>query len=398
MTAQRQPFPSKRLPYDGVAVCAPVTVPYARFSIESPQWWIGRALRMLVDATGLSPKEIDGLSISSFTLAPDSAVALTQHFGLCVRWLDTVPLGGVSGVAALRRAARAVQSGDASIVACVAGDTNDVGSFRRTLENFSRFNQDAVYPYGAGGANASFALIARNYMRAVGATREDLARIAVSQRTNAMRNPHALMRSPLSTEQYMAARAIAEPIHLYDCVMPCAGAEAFLVMRADIAAALNLPFATVLGTIERHNAYAEDAMQVRGGWAMEIDELYGTAGKTPADIDVIFTYDDYPVISMMQFEDLGFCAKGEGPAFVRAHDLTIDGDRPHNTSGGQLSAGQAGAAGGYIGMTEGLRQVLGSAGPTQVASARTALVSGFGMINYDRGLSSGATILAGPGA
>ena len=139
-------------------------------------------------------------------------------------------------------------------------------------------------------------------------------------------------------------------------------------------------------------------MQVRGGWAMEIDELYDMAGKTPADIDVIFTYDDYPVISMMQFEDLGFCGKGEGPAFVRAHDFTIGGDRPHNTSGGQLSVGQAGAAGGYLGMTEGLRQVLGGAGPTQVASARTALVSGFGMINYDRGLSSGAAIIAGPGA
>ena len=396
-----RPSPSskpRRLPYDGVAVCAPVTAPYVRFSIESPQWWIGRALRMLVDATGLSPRQIDGLSLSSFTLAPDSAVALTQHFGLCVRWLDTVPLGGVSGVAALRRAARAVQCGDASIVACVAGDTNGVDSFRRTLENFSRFNQDAVYPYGAGGANASFALIARNYMRTVGASREDLARIAVSQRANAMRNPFALMRSPLSIEQYMAARPIAEPIHLYDCVMPCAGAEAFLVMRDDIAASLNLPHARVLGTIERHNAYAEDAMQVRGGWAMEIDELYDMAGKTPADIDVIFTYDDYPVISMMQFEDLGFCGKGEGPAFVRAHDFTIDGDRPHNTSGGQLSVGQAGAAGGYLGMTEGLRQVLGSAGPTQVASARTALVSGFGMINYDRGLSSGAAIIAGPGA
>ena len=100
-------------------------------------------------------------------------------------------------------------------------------------ENFSRFNQDAVYPYGAGGANASFALIARNYMRTFGARREDFGKIAVAQRSNALRNPHALMKAPLTIEQYMSARPIADPIHLFDCVMPCAGAEAFLVMGEE---------------------------------------------------------------------------------------------------------------------------------------------------------------------
>ncbi len=389
---------SRRAGYDGVVVCAPVTVPYAHYSIESAQWWLGQALRGVVAASGISASQIDGLSVSSFTLAPDSAVGLTQHFGLCVRWLDTVPLGGVSGVAALRRAARAVQGGDANIVACLAGDTNQVDTFRRTLENFSRFAQDAAYPYGAGGPNASFAMIARNYMREYGVTREDLAPIAVSQRANALRNPNALMKTTLSTAQYMAGRAIADPIHLFDCVMPCAGAEAFLVMRADLAARAGLAGARVLGTIERHNAFADDPVQVRGGWAMDIGELWDMAGVTPSDIDVLLTYDDYPFVSMMQFEDLGFCGKGEAAAFVRGHDLTIDGDFPHNTSGGQLSMGQAGAAGGYLGMTEALRQVLGQAGPTQVAGARTALASGFGMINYDRGLSSGAAILAGCGA
>ena len=386
-----------RLPYDGVVVTTPVTIPYERFSIETAQWWIGRALKALVGAAGIAPGEIDGLSVSSFTLAPDTTIGLTQHFGLCVRWLDTIPLGGVSGVAAVRRAARAVQCGDAGIVACIAGDTNQVDSFRRTLENFSRFSQDAVYPYGAGGANASFAMIAAAYMRHVGATREDMARIAVSQRDNALRNPHALMKSPLTVAQYMAARPIAEPIHLYDCVMPCAGAEAFLVMRADVAAGFGLAGARILGTVERHNAFAQDVTQVRGGWAMDIDELYGMAGRGPAEMDVVLTYDDYPVITMMQLEDLGFCRKGEGPAFVRSHDLTIGGDFPHNTSGGQLSMGQAGAGGGYLGLTEALRQVLGTAGPTQVPGAATVLASGFGMINYDRGLSSGAAILARAG-
>ncbi|AND88827.1 MULTISPECIES: thiolase family protein [Bradyrhizobium] len=387
---------SLRTPYGGVVIAAPVTIPYVRYSIESAQWWIGRALSALVAQAGIKASDVDGLCVSSFTMGTDSGIGLTQHFGLCVRWLDTIPLGGASAVAGLRKAARAVQAHDADIVACVAGDTNHVDSFRLTLENFSRFNQDAVYPYGAGGANASFALIARNYMRTFGVTREDVGRIAVAQRANALRNPHALMKAPLTLEQYLAARPISDPIHLFDCVMPCAGAEAFLVMREDTAASLGLPAARLLSTIERHNAFADDPMQVRGGWAMDIGELYAMAGVKPDDLDVVQTYDDYPVITMMQFEDLGFCKKGEGAEFVRQHDLTIDGDFPHNTSGGQLSAGQAGAAGAYLGLVEGLRQVLGTAGSTQVRNANLALASGFGMINYDRGLASGAAIFAGP--
>src|SRR5262249_34565775 len=106
------------------------------------------------------------------------------------------------------------------------------------------------------------------------------------------------------------------------------------------------------------------------------------------------TYDDYPVISMLQFEDLGFCGKGEGPDFVRSHDLTNHGSFPHNTSGGQLSVGQAGAAGGYLGLVEAIRQLTGAVLGEPVRDARSGLVSGFGMTNYDRGLSSCASILA----
>src|SRR6201997_467126 len=152
-------------------MAAPVTIPYARYSIESAQWWIGRALGALVAQAGIKASDIDGLCVSSFTMGPDSGIGLTQHFGLCVRWLDTIPLGGASAIAALRRAARAVQARDADIVACVAGDTNHVDSFRKMLSTFSRFAQDAVYPYGSGGANASFALITKHYMNSYGAKR-----------------------------------------------------------------------------------------------------------------------------------------------------------------------------------------------------------------------------------
>jgi acetyl-CoA acetyltransferase len=381
--------------YDGVAVAVPVTVPYERYSTRTAHWWIARALGRLTAAAGLKPRDVDGLCVSSFTLAPDTAVGLVQHLGLTPRWLDHVPMGGASGIVALRRAARAVQAGDAEVVACVAGDTNHVDSFRQLLSSFSRFAMDASYPHGGGGPNAAFALLTDAYMRATGATRADFGRLAVAQRANALAFPHALMKSPLTLEQYLAARPISDPIHLYDCVMPCAGAEAFLVLSEARARDLGLTAARILGTIERHNAFPEDPIQLRGGWAADADDLWSMAGMAPSDVDVVETYDDYPVIVMMQFEDLGLCPKGEGPAFVRANDFTVGGSVPHNTSGGQLSVGQAGAAGGYLGLVEAIRQVTGSALGGQVANARTALVGGFGMINYDRGVCSAAAVIGG---
>lgn len=382
-----------RQSYDGVVVTAPFSMPYQRYSTDTAHWWIAKALRGTLDAAGLKPLEIDGFTVSSFTLFPDTAVGLTQHLGICPRWLDHIPMGGASGIVAVRRAARAVQMGDADIVACVAGDTNHIDSFRQMLSSFSRFASDASYPYGYGGPNANFALLTDRYMQEYGATREDFGKICVAQRDNALKNPNALMKKPLSLDAYLNARPISDPIALFDCVMPCAGSEAFLVMTEEEACQRHLPFARIGGTIERHNAHSEDAIQLRGGWTMDIDELYDMANCTPEQIDLLQTYDDYPVISFMQIEDLGFCRKGHAAQFVRDHDLTIEGDFPHNTSGGQLSAGQAGAAGGFLGLVEAVRQVTGQAGPTQVKGARRAMTSGFGMINYDRGVCSGAAIL-----
>jgi acetyl-CoA acetyltransferase len=383
--------------YEGIVVAAPVTVPYVRYSIRSAHWWLARAFALLLQESSLKKEDVDGLTVSSFTLAPDTAIGFTQHIGVSPRWLDHIPLGGASGVVALRRAARAVQTGDAGIVACIAGDTNHVDSFRLTLANFSQFARDAVYPYGAGGPNASFAFLTAYYMRMHGATPEDFGKLCVAQRANALKYEQALFKKPLTLEEYLSARLIAEPLRLFDCVMPCAGAEGFLVLTEERARALKIPYAHLLGTIERHNAFSADPVQMRAGWALERDALYEQAGCGPQDMDFVQTYDDYPVISLMQLEDLGFCGKGEGAAFVRGHRFTWDGDFPLNTCGGQLSAGQAGAAGGFLGMVEAIRQLTGQAAGRQVRKgnrdASRGLVSGFGMINYDRGLGSGAAIL-----
>jgi len=384
-----------RMGYEGIVVAAPVSVPYQRYSPEPAHWWLARVMAGLAEKSGLGPDNIDGLCASSFTLFPDTAVGLTQHFGLTLRWLDHVPTGGASGVVTLRRAARAVQSGDANIVACIAGDTNHVDSFRAMLTSFSRFSQDASYPYGSGGPNASFALMTENHMATYGTRREEFGKLCVAQRDNALRYPQALMKKPLTLDDYMNARLIADPIRLYDCVMPCAGGEGYLVMREDEAKALQLPYAHILSTIERHNAFPDDPIQYRGGWALDVDEFWDLSGIQPEDVDLLQTYDDYPVISMMQIEDLGFCKKGEAGEFVKANTFTVDGSFPHNTSGGQLSVGQAGAAGGFLGLVEAIRQITGGAVHNAVPDAKIAAVSGFGMINFDRGLCSAAVLLQG---
>lgn len=379
--------------YEGVVVTAPVSVPYERYSPEPAHWWLARVLSDLGKQSGLGADDVDGLCVSSFTLFPDTAAGLTQHFGLTPRWLDHVPTGGASGVITLRRAARAVQSGDASVVACISGDTNHVDSFRAMLTTFSRFSQDASYPYGSGGPNGSFSLMTSRYMDTYGVRREDFGKLCVAQRDNALRYPHAMMKKPLTLDEYMSARLIADPIVLYDCVMPCAGAEGYLVMREEDARAQNLPYAHILSTVERHNSYPDDPVQIRGGWALDKDEFWSMAGIGPGDVDLLQTYDDYPVISAMQMEDLGFCEKGSVSEFIRSNTFTYDGTFPHNTSGGQLSVGQAGAAGGFLGLVEAIRQLTGGAEQNAVPDAQYAAISGFGIINFDRGLCSGAAIL-----
>ena len=377
--------------FDDIVLTCPVTEPYTRRSDRSATWWLGRVLARLLQASGLAKAAVDGFCLSSFSLAPDGPAPFMQQVGASPRHFDWIPTGGACGVMAARRAARAVQNGDASIVACLAGDTS--GSFRDLLESFSTWSRDAVWPYAAGGPNASFSLITDAYMRANGATREDFGHLAVSQRQNAVANEQALFRKPITMADYLAARPVSPPIHLLDCVMPCAGADGFLVMTRGRAASLGLPHVRLLAAIERHNAYPDDPVQRRGGWAMDREALWAQAALGPADMDLVQTYDDYPVISMLQFEGLGFCAEGEAARFLRARDLTVAGDLPHNTGGGQLSGGQAGASGGYLGLVEAMRQLTGMAPGRQVARARHAVVSGFGMINYDRGVCTAAVVL-----
>jgi acetyl-CoA acetyltransferase len=375
-------------------------VPYQRSSEQGAAWFIGRALADMLRICNMDKSAIDGLNVSSFSLAPDTVSGLAEHFGMELSWAEQIPLGGASGVVAMRHAARAIQAGDAEMIACIGGDTAKPEGFTELVSQFSNFTIDAAYPYGAAGPNGAFSLITQHYMDQNGTRREDFGRIAVSQRYNANHYADALFHSkPLDMRTYLDAPAIAGPVHLFDCVMPCAGADGFLVTTVDRAKSLAQPWVEIVSSAERHNAFASDPVQFRSGWSKFRDSLYEAAALGPSDMNFLQTYDDYPVISMLQMEGLGFCEQGAATDFVRNTDFNFDGQGlPHNTSGGQLSVGQAGAAGGFLGLVEAIRQLARQAVDNQVLDANAGLVSGYGMVNYDRGLCSSAAILCGGGA
>jgi acetyl-CoA acetyltransferase len=168
--------------YAGVALVAPTTFGYAKNSPRGAAWFIGRTLQQMLAATGLEKQAVDGFAVTSFSLGADSTIALTQNFQISPRWIEQVPYGGASGIIALRRAARAVQAGDASIVACIGGDATAHVPFASIAGEFSNFTIDASFPYGGGGPNTAFALITQNYMDQYNARREDFGRVAVAQR------------------------------------------------------------------------------------------------------------------------------------------------------------------------------------------------------------------------
>jgi acetyl-CoA acetyltransferase len=383
----------KRKPrdYSGIAVTVPVSVGYSRTSRRTMPWFLGRALGELIRRSGVRKSEIDGLAVSSYLMAPDNGASLTDMFGLSTRFLIDFPYGGACGVIAIKRAARAVQDGDAEIVACIAGDIAPQGYGFNAA--FSTFSRDHVYPNGGGGMNAVFSLITAHYMNAFGAMREDFGRICMAQRANSAGHPLALFRQPLTMDAYLNARLICDPIGLFDCVPRVCGAEGFMVMTEDRARSLGLPYVLIAGAVERHNAYADDPVISHFGVAAETPELYAQAGIGPEAIGFVEAYDDYPVMVMLELEALGFSKPGEAIRLVREKALTIGGDLPVNTSGGMLSLGQAGAGAGFLHINEAIGQLTGRPLGRAVEGAEYGLVSCLGTVNYDRGLCTGAIVL-----
>jgi acetyl-CoA acetyltransferase len=338
-------------------------------------------LRVLVSA-GIRRDEVDGLGVASFTLAPDRAVDLAWKLGLRPRWLMDDGNGGASGIQLLQHALRAVEAGDASTVVLLSGDHFGASEFKHLLDNYNRTTAHYLAEIPYGGPNVLFAMLTQRQMAEHGLEREDYGRLVVSQRRWAGLNPGAVYRTPLTLEEYLAAPVVAEPLHRFDCPPVVSGAEALVVRASGEGVRVR-----ALRAMHNHDGHEGDGL--RTGIADFAGDLWSDAGVAPGEMDVVSVYDDYPAVALAQLADLGY-ADGDLPRFLRR----LEEERlPVNTSGGQLSAGQAGASGGMIGLVEAVGQLRGRAGERQIDDARLAVVTGYGMVLYRYGACSNAVVL-----
>lgn len=371
------------------------------FHLEQVAELAGQAL---ADA-GLELRDLDGLAVhgQQFHEAGMFVPAMIgEHLGVRLDFAEVIDLGGASSVGAVWRAAAAIELGLCSTVLCViparmaptaAHDDHMIQVMKESRfgghsTRYGAPEAEMDLPYGHMAQNTGYAMIAQRYAALHGYDARAVARIAVHQRFNACHNPDAIFHGqPISVDDVLASRMVAEPLRMLEIVMPVAGGAAVVVTRGDIAARCRHRPVHVVGCGEHVHSksptYADDMLDTPIGPASR--KAFAMAGVRPADVDMAQIYDCYTITVLLTLEDAGFCAKGQGMAFVREHDFTFRGDFPMNTHGGQLSFGQSGTAGGMSQVIEAVHQVQGRAGERQLARHDLAYVSGTGGVMSEQG-------------
>jgi acetyl-CoA C-acetyltransferase len=339
------------------------------------------AAEAIADA-GLEKKDIDGLLVGMASADPGMIYpsAIGELFDLRPRMLNVLDIGGASGAGMIWRAAAAIDAGMCNAVLCLTADLNKMGRRRPPMISLMH---EFESPYGAVGANCGYALIAQRHMAVYGTKPEQMAKVAVDQRQNALRNPLAVFNdTPLTIDDVLNSRYICEPLHLFEIVSPMSGGAAVIVASPEIARRAKHPPAWLLGAGEASDrcsiTYAPEITE--SAVKPAADTAFKMAGVERKDIDLVCPYDCYTITVLVTLEDAGFCKKGQGGPFAMDHDLTYSGDLPCNTHGGQLSFGQPGLAGGMSHVTEAIRQLMGRGEARQVKDARLAFVNGNGGI------------------
>lgn len=344
---------------------------------------LAQAARLALEDAGLEPGDVDGLGVASFSLAPDHAIDLAVRLGLRIRWLMDSRTGGASAIDMLQHGRRAIEAGDARVVLLVAGDALRSADFRALVDTYNVATRDHLAPIPHGGPNSLFALLTRRHMERYGLERADYGRLVRTQRGWAARNENALYRKPLTLDEYLSAPFVSDPLCIYDCVPVVAGADALVLVAGTDGVRFR-----ALAALHNHDRHEGDGLQT--GLASVASALWDEARVAPDDVDVLSVYDDYPVMVLVQLTDLGYGEPARILEGIESGRLAI------NTSGGQLSAGQAGAAAGMHGVVEVVRQLRGRAGSRQVDGARIGLVTGYGMVAYRFGACANGVVLEAP--
>ena len=345
------------------------------------------ALAALGDA-GLNLSDVDGLFC---TMMEDSMPALmaAEYLGIQPRFIDGTMSGGSSFVNYLTSATMALDAGLCDVALIFYGPNQRTASGR--LVTASR---PPAYeaPYNPRYPISGYAMAAARHMHEYGTTREQLADVAVAARAWARHNPEAFERGPLTREDVLGARMVGDPLTVRDCCLVTDGGGAIVLVRADRARDFPKPPVYVLGSaaqsahrqISQMKDFTVTAARESGKRA------FAAAGGSPGDIQAVELYDAFTINTILFLEDLGFCAKGEGGAFVEGGRIAPDGVLPVNTNGGGLSCVHPGMYGIFT-VIEAARQIRGDAPGIQLNDIDLALAHGNGGV-----LSSQVTAILGP--
>lgn len=343
-----------------------------------------------LEEAGLTLKDVDGLFVGS-AYHYLSTLSAAEYLGIQPRFSDNNMVGGSSFVAHLLTAAMALVTGQCN-VALICYGSNQATGFGK-LKSMSEV-QKYEAPFEPRYPISSYALAAARHMHQYGTTRRDLAEVAVAARLWAQRNPDAQERGPLTADDVLASRMVSDPLSLLDCCLVTDGGGALVLVRAERAGDFPKPAIYVLGTAAAHWHRQISCMPdlTVTAAAESGPRAMAMAGITHRDVDVVQLYDAFTINTLLFLEDLGFCKKGEGGAFVQAGGIAPGGHLPVNTNGGGLSCCHPGMYGIFL-LVEAVRQLRGELGQRQVEDAQIALCHGNGGV-----LSSQVTAVLGTAA
>ncbi len=339
------------------------------------------AAEAIADA-GLSKRDIDGFLVGMPTADPGFIypASAAEVLGINPRMLNVVDIGGASPAGMIWRAAAAIQAGMCSAVLCIVADLNRMGDQKVPVISVQR---EFEAPYGNIGANCGYAMIAHRHMYEYGTTARQMAKVAVDQRKNALKNPLAAFGDKaLTIDDVLNSRMIVDPLHLFEIVSPCSGGSAVIIASPEVAKRTKNTPVWLLGAGEysNHSSITYAPSLTESPIKPAADTAFKMAGVERTDVDLVCPYDCYTITVLVTLEDAGFCKKGQGGPFAAEHDLSYAGDFPCNTHGGQLSFGQPGLGGGMSHVVEGIRQLMGRGEGRQVKDAALAYVNGNGGI------------------
>jgi acetyl-CoA acetyltransferase len=349
-----------------VAVVGVALSDCGRVDEATPYALHAQAARRAVADAGLDRSLIDGFASAGLgTLAP---VEVAEYLGLRPTWADSTSVGGSTWEVMAAHAADAIAAGHANAVLLVYGSTAraDIKAGRRTgnLPFGARGPLQFEVPYGHT-LIAKYAMAARRHMHQYGTTLEQLASVAVQARANAAANPEAMFRDPITVDDVLSGPMIADPFTKLHCCIRSDGGAAVLLAAEEYVRDCRTAPVWVLGTGEHvsHTTMSEWADFTVSPAAVSGRLAFERAGVRPQDIDLAEIYDAFTYMTLVTLEDLGFCAKGEGGAFVDAEKgrLLVGGELPVNTDGGGLSAQHPGMRGLFL-LVEAVRQLRGEAG------------------------------------